>query len=142
MSMRPQLAIPTANPSLPGSADPKGMDRVFKALASQVRRTILDGLIDGPRTTTEITGMFPALTRFAVMQHLKVLVRARLVVVEKVGRERFNHLNVVPIQWLYERWVRQFEGRWAGMLTDLKRAAEHAAPTPLPTAPERTTVRE
>lgn len=104
--------------------DPRVLDRVFKALAHKVRRSILDELRTGPRTTAELASLFPELSRFAVMQHLNVLLRAKLIVVKREGRERFNFINVVPIQWLYERWVSQYQGMWAGMLTDLRRAAE------------------
>ncbi|CAG0975636.1 HTH-type transcriptional regulator [Phycisphaerales bacterium] len=102
------------------------LDRVFKALASEVRREILDALREGPKTTGELVMRFPDLSRFAVMQHLKVLWRARLVVSKKQGRERHNFLNPVPIRQVYERWVTKYEGLWAGALTELKRRAEAA----------------
>lgn len=105
---------------------PNDLDRVFKALASEVRREMLDALRDAPQTTGELVMRFPDLSRFAVMQHLKVLWRSRLVLHEKVGRERRNYLNAVPIRMVYERWVSRYEGLWAGALTDLKRRAEVA----------------
>jgi len=92
------------------------LSRVFKALASDTRRGMLDALRVGPLSTGELVMHFPVLTRFAVMQHLKVLV--------KDGRVRYYFLNVVPIQMLYERWVSRYEGMWAGALTDLKSRAE------------------
>ena len=39
------------------------------------------------------------------MQHLKVLEEAELVIPVRRGRERWNHLNVVPIQEIHERWI-------------------------------------
>ena len=51
---------------------------VWKALADPTRRAILDLLRDRARTTGEVTGAFPALTRFAVMKHLRVLEGAGL----------------------------------------------------------------
>ena len=36
------------------------------------------------------------------MKHLGILQQAGLVVVRRVGRERWNHLNAVPIQQVYE----------------------------------------
>lgn len=107
-------------------SSPKDLDRVFKALASDVRREMLDALRDAPQTTGELVMRFPELSRFAVMQHLKVLWRSRLVLSEKIGRERHNYLNAVPIRMVYERWVSRYEGLWAGALTDLKRRAEVA----------------
>ena len=51
---------------------------VFKALADETRRAILDALLttDG-QTLTELTGRFPTMTRFGVMKHLAVLERTR-----------------------------------------------------------------
>ena len=100
------------------------VDRVFRALASEVRRSMLDALRAGPRSVGEVAELFPALSRFAVMQHLKVLGRAHLVVTRKQGRERMNYLNVVPIQLIYERWVRGYEALWASTLTTLRGASE------------------
>ncbi|MCE7975204.1 MAG: transcriptional regulator [Leptolyngbya sp. PLA1] len=102
------------------------LSRVFKALASDTRRAMLDSLREGPRSTGDIVMQFPGLSRFAVMQHLKVLGRARLVVSRKEGRVRLHFLNVVPIQQVHERWVTRYESLWAGALTNLKRRAEVA----------------
>lgn len=67
---------------------------------------------------------FPGLSRFAVMQHLRVLERAGLVVSHYEGRVRVNQLNVVPIRRVYERWVTKYEGHWAGALIALKEQLE------------------
>jgi DNA-binding transcriptional ArsR family regulator len=129
----------------PGPQTPAGerLDRVFKALANAERRAILDALRGGPKATGELVMLFPSLSRFAVMQHLRVLARAGLVVQRKSGRIRSNFLNAVPIRWLYERWVSGYEGHWAGALTALKRRAEGgsarrgAVHPPLPGVPDR-----
>ena len=104
--------------------EPRSLDRVFKALANPARRRMLDALRERPLTTGELADMFAELTRFTVMQHLKVLASARLVVTQKNGRERHHYLNTVPIQELYERWVRGFESLWSGSLTDLRNRLE------------------
>ncbi len=116
------LTPASSNPA--PATTPAAMDRVFKALASETRREILDALREGPRTTGDLVMLFPGVSRFSVMQHLRVLGRARLVVRKKRGRERHNFLNAVPIQQVYERWVSRYEGLWAGALTDLKRRVE------------------
>ena len=95
----------------------------WKALADPTRRSILDLLREAPRTTGELTASFP-LSRFAVMKHLSVLERAGLVVVRRRGRERWNFLNPVPLQRIYERWMRPYEERWAASLVGLKRLVE------------------
>ena len=77
----------------------------------------------GPRTTGELCGLFK-FSRFAVMKHLKALEKGGLVVVERRGRERINHLNPVPIQAIYRRWMRPFERLKADRLLRLKAAIE------------------
>ncbi len=98
-------------------------DAVWKALADPTRRRILDLLRAEPRTTGDLAARFES-TRFAVMKHLVVLVDAGLVIVERRGRERWNHLNPVPIRDLYRRWIRPFDAAPADALLRIKRAAE------------------
>lgn len=78
---------------------------VFKALANETRRELLDALKAGPATTGALIELFPKLERTTVMQHLRVLTEADLVIPERRGRERWNHLNAIPIQKIYERWI-------------------------------------
>ena len=99
---------------------------VWQALADPTRRNILDLLRDRPRTSGELAGHFPT-TRFAIRKHLNVLEAAGLVVVRRSGRERWNHLNAVPLQHLYERWVSPYQALWAGKLTRLKSSIEGGA---------------
>ena len=99
-------------------------DRVFKALGHQVRRQILDDLRDQPLTTGMLCGHFPELDRCTVMQHLKVLEEAELVVPARMGRERWNHLNVAPIQELHERWIGPHAASATARLAKLKRDLE------------------
>lgn len=88
-------------------------DDVWRALADPTRRALLDLLRDAPRTTGELAAAFPDVTRFAVMKHLGVLVDGGLVVVRRRGRERWNHLNAVPLRRAYERWMAPFAERTA-----------------------------
>ena len=46
------------------------LNQIWKALADETRRTILDFLRSGPKPTTAIVEQFPDLSRFAVMKHL------------------------------------------------------------------------
>ena len=101
-------------------------DRTFKALGHQVRRQILDDLRDQPLTTGTLVAHFPELDRCTVMQHLKVLEEADLVIPVRKGRERWNHLNVVPIQEIHERWIGPHAADAAARLARLKREVEKA----------------
>ena len=101
-------------------------DRTFKALGHQVRRQILDDLRDQPLTTGTLVAHFPELDRCTVMQHLKVLEEAELVIPVRKGRERWNHLNVAPIQEIHERWIGPHAAHSAAKLARLKREVERA----------------
>ncbi len=85
--------------------DDDAFDRVFKALAHRIRRQILDLLRDHPRTTGELCNAFPAIDRCTTMQHLRVLTAAGLVVARREGRERWNHLDVLPLRAVQDRWI-------------------------------------
>src|SRR6478735_6788291 len=101
-------------------------DRVFRALASSHRRAILDALRDQPLTTGVLCGQFLSLDRCTVMQHLKVLEAADLIIVERRGRERWNHLNPLPIHDIHERWIGPHAKRAVAMLAKLKGELEAA----------------
>jgi DNA-binding transcriptional ArsR family regulator len=118
------------------------LDQIWKALADETRRTILDFLRKGPRTTTEIVEQFPDLSRFAVMKHLDVLRQAALVLTREDGRQRINSLNAVPIRMIYERWVSRYEDLWANSLLRVKEAAERASLAPSPARPQKTKSRQ
>jgi DNA-binding transcriptional ArsR family regulator len=94
-------------------------DRVFKALSAATRRDILDVLKDKPQTTGELCARFPVLDRCTVMQHLRILEGADLVIVKREGRERWNHLNPLPIKHIYDRWIGAYAGRAVEMLDRL-----------------------
>lgn len=99
-------------------------DRTFKALANPVRRRLLDLLRDNPLTTGALCEAAPELDRCTVMQHLKVLEAADLLIVERQGRERWNHLNPVPIRRIHQRWIGPFAAQAVSVLDNLKRELE------------------
>ena len=101
-------------------------DRVFKALGSAVRRQILDDLRDHPLTTGTLVAHFPELDRCTVMQHLKVLEEAGLVIAVRRGRERWNHLNPLPIHEVHERWIGPHAAGAVARLAMLKHDLERA----------------
>jgi len=100
------------------------LDGVWKALSDATRRSILDLLRQGPRTTTAIVEAFPHLSRFGVMKHIDVLRAAGLIHTREERRQRINSLNVVPIRQIYERWVGRFEELWSAHLLRIREDAE------------------
>ena len=105
-------------------------DQVFRALASGTRRSILDQLRDSAQTTGQLCARFGELDRCTVMQHLKVLEEAELVIVQRKGRERWNHLNPLPIKHIHDRWIGAYAAAAVGLLDRLKMDLEADAPAP------------
>jgi DNA-binding transcriptional ArsR family regulator len=107
-------------------SNPEIIDRVFKALGHHVRRQMLDDLKDQPLTTGALVAHFPDIDRCTVMQHLKVLEEAGLLIVERRGRERWNHLNPLPIHDIHERWIGPHAASATARLARLKRELERS----------------
>ena len=103
-------------------------DRIFKALGHRTRRQLLDVLRDEPQTTGALCDAFPDLDRCTVMQHLKVLEDAGLVVARRDGRERWNHLNALPIRAIYDRWIGFYAGPTIEKLAALQQTLEGSGP--------------
>jgi len=102
-------------------------DRIFRALSHRARRAMLDLLKGEPHTTGMLCARLPELDRCTVMQHLKVLEDAGLIVVERRGRERWNHLDALPIHAIHERWIGPYAAYAASMLSRLKHRLEETA---------------
>jgi len=102
-------------------------DAVFKALANPTRRSILDHLAGGSMTTGALAEAHSDLSRYAVMQHLGVLTDAGVVLARRVGRERHNHLNPVPLREVYERWLGSIAGSSASELLAPRRHVERGS---------------
>ena len=111
-------------------------DPVFKALADWRRRKILDLLKGGPRTTGELCERFPALDRCTVMQHLRVLEGAELIIVRRRGRQRWNYLNPLPIKKIHDRWIGRYASGAVGLLARLKYDLERSGAADRAEAPE------
>jgi hypothetical protein len=66
---------------------------------------------------------FPARSA-SVTQHLNALEAANLVTTVWRGREKLHYLNPVPLQQIYERWIRKFETPRLSALHKLKKRFE------------------
>jgi DNA-binding transcriptional ArsR family regulator len=105
-----------------------GMDDVFRALNDPSRRLLLDRLFaDDGQTLGELCRHLPAMTRFGVMSHLRVLEEANLVTTQKVGRSKFHYLNPVPIKLISERWISKYTQRTVEALAGLKTGLEEGS---------------
>lgn len=99
--------------------------KVWKALSDPTRRKLLDLVREAPQTTGDLVDHFDDIGRCAVMKHLGILEKANLIITKREGKFRWNHINAIPIQEIYERWVRKYEAQWATNLLQLKKLAEH-----------------
>lgn len=86
------------------------MGDVFKALADETRRAILDELVerDG-QTLFELCARLVikhriGSTRQAISQHLDVLEAAGLVTTRRDGRYKFHFFDPAPLRTIAERW--------------------------------------
>lgn len=103
------------------------MNTVFKALADDGRRALLDALRerDG-QSVNELCEVLPNMTRFGVMKHLRVLEDAHLVLTERSGRSKHHYLNPIPIREIHDRWIAPYREPLAVGLLNLRDRAEGA----------------
>ncbi len=100
------------------------MDLVFRALADDSRRALLDSLCGHSGQTLAELCSGLAMSRQAVSKHIAILEDANLVATVKRGREKLHYLNAVPIAEIANRWIRKFERHRVDALVDLKRKLE------------------
>src|SRR6202451_781478 len=102
------------------------MDAVFRALADESRRKLLDRLHNKNGQTLGELGEGLAMSRQAVTKHLGILESANLVATKKQGREKLHFINPVPINDIAERWLGKFERGRLAALSELKKKLERA----------------
>ncbi|MFD0895093.1 helix-turn-helix transcriptional regulator [Luteolibacter ambystomatis] len=101
------------------------MDAVFKALADESRRTLLDVLYRDNGLSLGRLCQHLDMTRQAVTKHLAILEAANLVTTVRHGREKLHYLNPVPLQEIHARWIEKYERPRLKALGDLKRDLEN-----------------
>lgn len=95
---------------------------IFDALGDPTRRLLFDRLRQGPSSVTELMSIVP-ISQPAVSQHLKVLRDARLVKVEKRGKQRIYQLNPAGLAELRS----YAESLWDDVLRAFGKEAERMA---------------
>ena len=82
------------------------LDKTFAALADPTRRAMVERLVQGPATVSELARPLP-MSLPAAMLHLKVLEESGLVTSKKVGRVRTCRIDPRMLsqaeQWVAER---------------------------------------
>ncbi|MDH3606509.1 MAG: SRPBCC domain-containing protein [Acidimicrobiia bacterium] len=106
------------------------MDKVFGALNDPSRRLLLDTLfVEDGQTLGELCAHLPEMTRFGVMNHLRVLETGGLITTRRQGRSKFHYLNPVPIRLVHDRWISKYTEPRVGAIADL--VAEFAGGSPM-----------
>ena len=95
----------------------KQLDRTFAALSDPARRAMVERLVAGPATVTELALPLP-MSLPAVMLHLKVLEEAGLVTSKKEGRVRTCRIDPEKLS-MAERWVAERRAMWEQKLDRL-----------------------
>jgi len=110
-------------------------EAAFRAVADPTRRAVLDLLRQGRLPAGRIAKAFPV-SRPAISKHLRVLRQARLVRVQRAGRQRWFELNPGPLR-LVDLWLSRYRDFWQNELLNLKDFVEaaEAMGAPLPAKP-------
>ena len=105
------------------------LNLVFHALADPTRRVMVERLIRGPASVSELAQPL-AMSLPAVVQHLQVLEASGLVRSEKTGRVRTCRIEPKALRTA-EQWIRERRTSWERRLDRLgEYLAEHPeAPT-------------
>jgi len=93
------------------------LDKTFAALADPTRRAIVERLVQGPATVTQLAKPLP-MSLPAAMLHLKVLEDSGLVTSEKVGRVRTCRIDPLVLTSA-EKWVAERRQMWERSLDQL-----------------------
>jgi DNA-binding transcriptional ArsR family regulator len=102
------------------------LDLAFQALADPARRAIVDRLILGPASVSELAKPLP-MSLPAVMLHLKVLEESGLVTSRKAGRVRTCRLEPAMLSSA-ERWISERRQLWDRNLDRLGAYLEETKP--------------
>jgi DNA-binding transcriptional ArsR family regulator len=112
------------------------LDRMFHALADPARRSMVDRLINGPATVSDLAKPL-AMSLPAVVQHLAVLENSGLVKSEKTGRVRTCRIEPKALRtaedWINERrtlWERRLDrlGEFLAEMGDSDKKLEEKKP--------------
>jgi DNA-binding transcriptional ArsR family regulator len=93
------------------------IDVVFHALSDANRRAMIDCLLDGPASVSELARPL-AISLPAVVQHLHVLEASGVVRTHKVGRIRTCEIEPLALSSA-ERWISERRAAWEARLDRL-----------------------
>lgn len=99
------------------------MEAALRALADDSRRTMLEALVQGPATVSELAALLP-IARPGVSRHLRVLREAGMVEVRQEAQRRVYSLRPQPLtevnDWL-SRYLTMWDQRLDALHTEIAR---------------------
>lgn len=102
------------------------MEIVFKALADESRRKVLDALFEKDGQTLQALCRNVSFSRQGLSKHLRILEQAGLILSEFRGREKRHYLNPVPLHEVTERWIAKYAREQLVAVSALKKSLEGA----------------
>jgi DNA-binding transcriptional ArsR family regulator len=91
---------------------------IFTALADQQRRNIIEALHHrGSQSIKQLT-IDSSVSRQAITKHLDILIKAKIVKAEFIGKERIHNLDPKAMQSLFN-WLAPFALKWDERLNNL-----------------------
>ena len=109
-----------------GEAAAGTLDAVFRSLADPGRRAMVERLVKGPASVSELAGPLD-MSLPAVLQHLAVLEDSGLVSSAKTGRVRTCRIET-EVLGTVERWIAERRSTWERRLDRLDEYLARTAP--------------
>jgi len=97
-------------------------DTSFAALSDATRRGVLEQLVRGDASITELAGKFH-MTLTGMKKHVGVLEQAGLVTTEKVGRVRTCRLGLRRLEQ-EAAWIERYRQLWEARFNELDKVIE------------------
>jgi DNA-binding transcriptional ArsR family regulator len=116
--------------------DPPRIDVVFHALSDANRRAMIDRLLDGPASVSDLAKPL-SISLPGVVQHLHVLEGSGIVRSYKAGRVRTCEIDPIALSDA-ERWISARRASWEARLDRLGEFLAQQADEPNPRKPSNT----
>ena len=104
------------------------LDSVFSAMADPTRRAVIERLLDGPASVSDLHAPH-GMAMPSFLKHIRKLEEAGLVTSQKTGRTRMIHIEAEPMR-AAEDWLSRQRKLWEGRLDRLQAFAEALERTP------------
>jgi DNA-binding transcriptional ArsR family regulator len=91
---------------------------IFTALADAQRRKVVEALNHSGNLSIKQLTINSSISRQAITKHLNILIKAKIVQAEFIGKERIHNLDPKAMQRLFT-WLAPFAQKWDDRLNNL-----------------------